>query len=281
MATAHSQHVDTASVLTTGTPWTDANGIVSFAALREDHDYDAMPGTPENVGIMANTLAHPQKKEAEWLPSGHHSLGAEWSNLLDHSSMDVKQPEWSPFYDHRLAAEGAEWEPLGAHSSSRTNVAKNQAAATEYSLRSTGRRLERRLQDFEASSLALERAIFLLSMLCALGTMAMVAYMFAGGDNVASTRNPPAWNPDNSRTYSFRDWASDVLAWSMATNLDSRRKAAAVRLRLQGPAKRWARGLPPAALVGGGIIGGRHHDPMAFLMHSIAAHWGELGEETR
>ena len=110
------------------------------------------------------------------------------------------------------------------------------------------------------------------------GMLAYIAHMMLGEGNTA--RDPPAWDPDRAHQYTFRDWASDVLAWSIADPRDNRRKAAALRLRLLGPARRWARSLPPKALINGGAVGGRQLNPMAFLMHSIAVNWGELGEET-
>ena len=54
-------------------------------------------------------------------------------------------------------------------------------------------------------------------------------HMHAG----SSDRHPPMWGPTNQSSFPFRDWA-----WSIASPLDERRKAAAAIQQLRGAAKR-------------------------------------------
>ena len=215
------------------------------------------------------TSDHPSEKKREWLTSDHtlRGKGAEWLTG-DHSS-GAKGRDWLTSDHPSKKRRGAEW-LRDDHSSIRNNVARRlqQTAANTGTGDTTG------VPDY------VERLLVLGVIVSTIGLLATVSLMFQNNNNYGSTRDPPSWNPDEASTNPFRDWASDVLAWSIASNMDSRRKAAAVRLRLQGPAKRWARSLPPNALVAGGMVAGVHHDPMVFLIHSIASNWGDLGKET-
>ena len=71
------------------------------------------------------------------------------------------------------------------------------------------------------------------------------------------------------------------MIWSILTDLDSRRKCAAVILQLRGGAQELARQLPPTAIINGGIINGTQVDSMTFLMHKLSESYSQLGEETR
>ena len=88
-------------------------------------------------------------------------------------------------------------------------------------------------------------------------------------------RQPPSWSPEDRR--SFRDWSQDVLAWSILTDLDEPRQAAALRLSLRGSAQTFVRQLPAQALLQGGQIAGAQVTPMTFLMHHLAARFAPLG----
>ena len=81
--------------------------------------------------------------------------------------------------------------------------------------------------------------------------------------------------------YPFKHWARDVLVWSILTDLDARRKAAAVILQLRGGAQELVRALPPQAILAGGVINGVAVDSMTFLMHALSERYSQLGEESR
>ena len=71
------------------------------------------------------------------------------------------------------------------------------------------------------------------------------------------------------------------MIWSILTDLDSRRKCAAVILQLRGGAQELARQMPPQAIIAGGLINGVQVDSMTFLMHKLTESYSQLGEETR
>ena len=105
--------------------------------------------------------------------------------------------------------------------------------------------------------------------------------MLHQGGTGSGYRTPPSWGPEVAERYPFRHWARDVLVWSILTDLDARRKAAAVILQLRGGAQELVRSLPPQAIIAGGVINGTQVDPMTFLMHALSERYSQLGEETR
>ena len=82
-----------------------------------------------------------------------------------------------------------------------------------------------------------------------LAALALTGYMFPGSTN--TLRTPPAWGPEQEQTYPFRQWFCDVMLWSIATELEPARKAAAVMLNLRGAAREVSRQIPPQAIVDG------------------------------
>ena len=94
-------------------------------------------------------------------------------------------------------------------------------------------------------------------------------------------RTPPAWGPEQEQTYPFRQWSRDVMLWSIATELEPARKAAAVMLNLRAAAREVSRQIPPQAIVDGGVINGIAVDPLTFLMHALQERFGNLGAEVR
>ena len=103
-----------------------------------------------------------------------------------------------------------------------------------------------------------------------------------GGQGNVSGRGPPAWSPEMETRYPFRNWSRDIMVWSILnSDLDARRKCAAVILQLRGGAEELVRALPPQAIIAGGHINGVQVDPMTFLMHSLSERYSQLGEETR
>ena len=117
--------------------------------------------------------------------------------------------------------------------------------------------------------------------LCMLAFLVMtsVCFMYPGAGN--ALRTPPAWGPEMESTYSFRQWSRDILLWSIASDLEPARKAAAVMLTLRGAARELSRQIPPQAVVAGGLINGAQVDPLTYLMHALQERFGNLGEEVR
>ena len=109
--------------------------------------------------------------------------------------------------------------------------------------------------------------------------MTSVCFMYPGAGN--ALRTPPAWGPEMESTYSFRQWSRDILLWSIASDLEPARKAAAVMLTLRGAARELSRQIPPQAVVAGGLINGAQVDPLTYLMHALQERFGNLGEEVR
>ena len=99
---------------------------------------------------------------------------------------------------------------------------------------------------------------------------------------VATLRTPPQWGPEREAQYAFREWARDLMIWSIHnSDMDARRKAAAVVMRLTGGARELIRDLPPQTLMQGGLVEGQLVDPMTYIMHTLAERYGRLGEEVR
>ena len=110
----------------------------------------------------------------------------------------------------------------------------------------------------------------------------VIAFMQAadGSENRANPlRDPPAWNPERNHIYSFKDWSRDIVLWSIVSELEPARKAAAIQMRLQGTAREFVRSLPMNTIVGGGVVNGVQVEPVGFLMHALAERYAHLGEE--
>ena len=71
------------------------------------------------------------------------------------------------------------------------------------------------------------------------------------------------------------------MVWSIYSEMDPMRKAAALVLQLRGGARMLVRALPPQTLIQGGLVNGMQVDPMTYIMHALAERYGELGEEVR
>ena len=104
--------------------------------------------------------------------------------------------------------------------------------------------------------------------------------MFPGASGNAF-RTPPVWGPEQEATYPFRQWSRDILLWSIASDMEAARKAAAVMLSLRGAARELSRQTPPQAVVSGGLINGVQVDPLTYVMHALQERFGNLGEEIR
>ena len=89
------------------------------------------------------------------------------------------------------------------------------------------------------------------------------------------------WDPAMQARFPFREWAREVMLWSILVDMTPARKAAWVALNLRGQAQRLAKSIPPTAMINGGVINGTQVDALTFLMHSLNERYAPLGEESR
>ena len=90
----------------------------------------------------------------------------------------------------------------------------------------------------------------------------------SGGGRGRNTM-PPAWNPDWEARYSFRNWTSDLLVWSiLATDLEPAQQNAAIITQLGGAARDLVRSLTYEEITQGGTLNGQHQDPVTYLLSS-------------
>ncbi len=75
-------------------------------------------------------------------------------------------------------------------------------------------------------------------------------------------RVPPRWNPEQEHQYSFRACTTDMMLWSLLTELHPHQQAAAMVMRLGGSAREVTRTLTTDELMFGGDIEGVHYDPV-------------------
>jgi hypothetical protein len=102
-----------------------------------------------------------------------------------------------------------------------------------------------------------------------------------GGNRDTNHRTPPGWGPENEASYSFKTYMTDLMLWSMLTDLAPHQQAAAIILRLQGAAKELARTLTPQEITTGGVVNGVQLDPVSYIVLGLHARFAQLGEETR
>ncbi len=98
-------------------------------------------------------------------------------------------------------------------------------------------------------------AVFVLtlgSLLAAVGCM-MPHPHHQPGDNF-NYRIPPRWNPEQEQQYSFRAYTTDLMLWTLLTDLQPHQQAAAVVMRLGGSAREAARTLSANELMHGGEV---------------------------
>ncbi len=134
----------------------------------------------------------------------------------------------------------------------------------------------------QLNSVWLGSAVFVLtlgSLLTVVGCM-MPHPQQQSGDNF-NYRIPPRWNPEQDQQYSFRAYTTDLMLWTLLTDLQPHQQAAAVVMRLGGSAREAARTLSAAELMHGGEIGGIHYDPVTYILAGLQMRFGQLDDETR
>ena len=71
------------------------------------------------------------------------------------------------------------------------------------------------------------------------------------------------------------------MVWSIYSDLDASRKAAAIVMALKDSAGEFATTIPGPALVQGGMFNGVQVDLMTFLMHALTEKYRQMAEEQR
>ena len=139
--------------------------------------------------------------------------------------------------------------------------------------------ISRRLQGGNASKL--HELVTTLSAVCCLATLAfMMPAMNDGAGQGGSYRIPPAWDPANERTNSFRSWTNRMVCWTILTDLNPAQQCAATVMRLGGAARTLAEVLTPREIMSGGEVNGVRLNPLAYLMHGLQRRFSQLGDET-
>ena len=117
--------------------------------------------------------------------------------------------------------------------------------------------------------------------LAAVAPCCVLGFMHPGFGSSRNPKLPPSWGPELESNYPFVHWSRDVLLWSIMSEWDGGRKAAALLSVLTGNARELARTIPPAVILNGGVINGQAVDSVTFIMHSLAQRYARLGEEQR
>ena len=117
--------------------------------------------------------------------------------------------------------------------------------------------------------------------LAAVAPCCVLGFMHPGFGSSRNPKLPPSWGPELESNYPFAHWSRDVLLWSIMSEWDGGRKAAALLSVLTGNARELARTIPPAVILNGGVINGQAVDSVTFIMHSLAQRYARLGEEQR
>ena len=94
-------------------------------------------------------------------------------------------------------------------------------------------------------------------------------------------RNPPRWEPGLETSLPFRTWLQDLLLWTITTDLEPHRQAAAIISQLGGAARDLARTLTPQEIFNGGMVNGQQLDPVSFLIHGLSERFSPLDDEIR
>ena len=109
---------------------------------------------------------------------------------------------------------------------------------------------------------------------------ASVCHMMPGG-GYQSHRLPPRWEPGLETSLPFRTWLQDLLLWTITSDMEPHRQAAAIISQLGGAARELARTLTPQEIFQGGIVNGQQLDPVSFLIHGLSVRFSPLDDEIR
>ena len=105
--------------------------------------------------------------------------------------------------------------------------------------------------------------------------------MMMGHPSETSLRIPPRWGPEMENTYTFHNYAQDVLDWCLQTDVPPHCQCACIAGKLSGTARELARTMSPNEKMYGGQIDGQDVDPVTLLLYALQVRFASLGEETR
>ena len=108
-----------------------------------------------------------------------------------------------------------------------------------------------------------------------------VCYMIPHQAAHQTLRLPPRWEPGLENALPFRTWLQDLLLWTITSDLEPHRQAAAIISQLGGAARELARTSTPQEIFNGGVINGQHLDPVSFLIHGLSTRFSPLDDEIR
>ena len=94
---------------------------------------------------------------------------------------------------------------------------------------------------------------------------------------------PPTWSNELRTKYTLRQYAQDLILWSMQTDLYPHQQAASVITRLGGAAGDLCRGMSYDEITRGGPHPrtGVHLEPVAYILSGLQNKYGPLAEEER
>ena len=84
----------------------------------------------------------------------------------------------------------------------------------------------------------------------------------------SSTPLPPSFDSDD-RTQSFHAWLLDVIEWCAYSKLEPPEQTVLLITRLEGTARTTAQYLSSMERMHGGIVSGRHLDPVTYLISGL------------
>ena len=119
-------------------------------------------------------------------------------------------------------------------------------------------------------------AVGVLTLLAMVSILGMMWQLGGAGNNA---QLPPRWEPGGST--SFRSWTQDLMIWAISSDLEIHQQVALVVSQLGGAARQIAHTPTPAEIYTGGMVGGQHLDPLAYLLHGLGSRFGPLDDEVR
>ena len=109
----------------------------------------------------------------------------------------------------------------------------------------------------------------------------IVCYMQPQVHGNSNLRLPPRWEPGLENSLPFRTWLQDLLLWTITSDMEPHRQAAAIISQLGGAARELARTLSPQEIFHGGVVNGQRLDPVSFLIHGLSQRFSPLDDEIR
>ena len=111
--------------------------------------------------------------------------------------------------------------------------------------------------------------------------ISIVMHMMPPVNVNTSHRLPPRWEPNLEGSLPFRTWLQDLLLWTITSDMEPHRQAAAIISQLGGAARELARTMTPQEIFHGGVVNGNQLDPVSYLIHGLSQRFSPLDDEIR